>query len=222
MNAPTEQAVVRAVGRCLRQQARTARRVPIGRSHFVFTVGLDSGEQVIARIARPDRAECFAGFAYWRRQLASVGVPVPRVLWMDLTGTVLPWPMMLLERAPGDDLCNVYVDLTAAEKCAVADDLIDIHRRVRRLPPGPGYGGIASYRDFRCHSRWSDVLWEYFTGAVEPLARLQRQRPAMSKVHRTIHELRAELDGIGPLPYLIDATHQRPGGWREGHGDRRP
>ncbi|MFD5319422.1 aminoglycoside phosphotransferase family protein [Streptomyces sp. NPDC127098] len=180
----------------------------MGRSHFVFRVGLVSGDSVITRIARHDRAECFEGFAYWRSQLARVGVPVPRVLSMDLTQTVLPWPIMLLERAPGDDLCNVYAELTAAEKSRVADDLLDIQRRVRGLPPGPGYGGIASYSDLRCHPRWSDVLWEYFTGAIEHLPPSLGQIPVVGDIRRAMRELRSEFDRIPPLPYLIDATHQ--------------
>ena len=180
----------------------------MGRSHFVYEVELASGEAVVARITRTDRAECFAGFAYWRRQLAEVGVPVPRVLSMDLTESLLPWPVMFLERAPGDDLCNVYADLTSAEKRRVADDLLEIQHHMRGLPPGPGYGGIAHYGDRRCHPRWSDVLWEYFTGAIDQLASVHRQRPAVKAVHRTIHELRPEFDSIRPLPYLIDATHQ--------------
>ncbi|MGR3936269.1 phosphotransferase family protein [Streptomyces sp. BRA346] len=208
MKPPTEQAVLRAAGRCLNQEAVTANRIPMGRSHFVFTVQLASGERVIARITRHDRAECFTGFAYWRRQLARVGVPVPRVLHMDLSGTVLPWPIMFLEQAPGTDLCNVYANLTAAEKRSIADDLLDLQHRTRGLPPGPGYGGIASYGDLRCHPRWSDVLWEYFTGAVDQLAPLQRQAPAIGQIRRSIHELGPEFDGIDPLPYLIDATHQ--------------
>ena len=208
MKPPTEQAVLRAASRCLSQEAVAANRIPVGRSHFVFTVQLVSGERVIARITRHDRAECFAGFAYWRRQLATVGVPVPRVLHMDLSETVLPWPIMFLEQAPGTDLCNVYADLTAAEKRSVANDLLDIQHRTRGLPSGPGYGGIASYGDLRCHPHWSDVLWEYFTGAVDQLAPLQRQAPAIEQIRRIIHELGPEFDGIDPLPYLIDATHQ--------------
>ncbi|MET7797713.1 phosphotransferase family protein [Streptomyces decoyicus] len=208
MKPPTEQAVLQAASRCLHQEAVTAHRIPMGRSHFVFTVKLVSGKCVIARITRHDRAECFAGFAYWRGQLAGVGVPVPGVLSMDLSGTVLPWPIMFLEQAPGADLCNVYTNLTAAEKRSVADDLLDIQHRTRGLPPGPGYGGIASYGDLRCHPRWSDVLWEYFSGAIDQLTPLQRQVPAIGHIRRAIHELRPELDDIGPLPYLIDATHQ--------------
>ncbi|MCC3766083.1 phosphotransferase family protein [Streptomyces sp. UNOC14_S4] len=208
MKPPTEQAVLQATSRCLREEAVTAHRIPTGRSHFVFTVELASGECLIARITRHDRAECFAGFAYWRRQLAGVGVPVPRVLSMDLSGTVLPWPIMFLEKAPGNDLCNVYADLTAAEKRSVADDLLGIQHRVRGLPRGPGYGGVASYGDLRCHPCWSDVLWEYFTGAIDQLTPLQRQAPAIGQIRRTIRELRPELDSISPLPYLIDATHQ--------------
>ncbi|WP_183091279.1 phosphotransferase family protein [Streptomyces radicis] len=208
MNPPTERAVLRATRRCLRREALSARRVPMGRSHFVFTVELASGEHVIARITRPGRAECFAGFAYWRRQLARVGVPVPRVLSMDLTTTVLPWPIMLLEKASGDDLCNVYADLTAAEKRGVADDLLDIRDRVRSLPPGPGYGGVANYGDLRCHPHWSDVLREYFTGAIDQLTPSQRQRPAVGEIRGALRELRPEFDRIDPLPCLIDATHQ--------------
>lgn len=208
MKSPTEQAVLQAASRCLQQEAVTARRIPMGRSHFVFTVELASGEFVIARITRQDRAECFAGFAYWRRQLARVGVPVPRVLSMDLTGSVLPWPIMLIEQVSGDDLCNVYADLTVGEKRTVADDLLDIQHRMRGLPPGPGYGGIANYSDLRCHPRWADVLWEYFTGAIDQLPPSQRQRPAIGETRRAINELRAEFDRIDPLPYLIDATHQ--------------
>jgi hypothetical protein len=176
--------------------------------HFVFTVKLASGESVIARITRRDRAECFTAFAYWRCQLARAGVPVPRVLFMDLTGTALPWPIMLLEQVPGDDLCNVYVDLTASEKHAIAHDLVDIQRRVGSFAPGPGYGGVASYSDPRCHHCWSEVLWEYFAGATDHLMPPQKHAPAVGHVRQAICELLPELDRIEPLPYLIDATHQ--------------
>ncbi|MCX2969781.1 MULTISPECIES: phosphotransferase family protein [Streptomyces] len=208
MKPPTEQAVVQATSRCLQQQALRARRVPLGRSHFVFRVELASGERVVARITRADRAECFTGFAYWRRQLAGVGVPVPRVLSMDLTGLVLPWPVMFLEQAPGDDLCNVYADLTAAEKRSVADDLLDMHHRVRGLPSGSGFGGVAHYHDLRCHARWSDVMEEYFTGALEHLTSAQRQTQAVARIRTALRGLGPELDRVEPLPYLIDATHQ--------------
>ncbi len=208
MKPPPAPAVVQATSRCLHQEALRARRVPLGRSHFVFRVELASGERVIARITRFDRAECFTGFAYWRRLLAGVGVPVPRVLSMDLTGTVLPWPIMFLEEAPGDDLCNVYADLTAAKKLSVADDLLDIHRRVRRLPSGPGFGGVAHYGDERCHPRWSDVLEEYVNGALESLTSPQRQTQAVAHIRSALRGLSHELDRVEPLPYLIDATHQ--------------
>lgn len=208
MKPPTEPAVLHATSRCLHQEAVAARRIPMGRSHFVFTVELAAGERVIARITRPDRAECFAGFVYWRHQLANVGIPVPRVLSMDLTGSVLPWPILLLEHMPGNDLCNVYADLTAAQKRDVAGDLRDIHYRMRGLPPGPGYGGVASYGDRRCHPRWSDVLWEYFTGAIDHLPPSQRPRPAIDNIRTALRELRPDFDRIGPQPYLIDATHQ--------------
>nr|WP_157183351.1 phosphotransferase [Sciscionella marina] len=180
----------------------------MGRSHFVFTVALASGESVIARITRHDRAECFTGFAYWRCKLAKVGVPVPRVLAMDLTETVVPWPVMVLERGAGDDLCNVYAGLSDVEKQAVADDLLDIQHRVSTLPPGRGYGGVVGYHDKRCHGHWSGVLREYVAGASSNLSGKKRQRPAIRAIETALSELQPEFDRIEPLPYLIDATHQ--------------
>lgn len=208
MKCPTEQEVLHAASRCLGQDAVTAHRVPMGRSHFVFTVTLASGESMIARITRPDRAECFLGFEYWQRQLFQVGVPVPRVLFIDVTGTVVPWPIMFLERVRGDDLCNVYAELTPAEKRSVADDLLDIRARVSTLPAGRGYGGVASYSDRRCHSRWSDVLWEYFNGAIDQLTHSPLQNAAAEDIRSALSELRPEFDRVDPSPYLIDATHQ--------------
>lgn len=208
MKPPAEPEVLRATSQILHCQVTAAQRIPMGRSHFVFSVELDSGESVIARITRDDRAECFEGFAYWRSHLARIGVPVPRLLAMDLTGADLPWPIMLIERMPGDDLCNVYASLTHTEKRGVTDDLLGIHHRVRGLPPGPGYGGVAHYDDQRCHSRWVDVLWEYVDGALRSLGPEQQTRPAIGEIRRTIDDLHADFDGIAPLPYLIDATHQ--------------
>lgn len=208
MKPPTKQSVQQAVRQYLHHEAVSVRRIPMGRSHFVFTAQLASGEHVIVRIARADRAECFEGFAYWQRQLAHVGVPVPRILSMDLTAHQLPWPVMFLEHVPGDDLCNVYSRLTSAEKRSIADDLLNIQLRMRCLPTGPGFGGIAHYEDTRCHSRWSEVLWEYVTEALDYLPDHQQHRPAVEHIRSALHELGAEFDRIPPLPYLIDATHQ--------------
>lgn len=67
----------------------------------------------------------------WLKKLSALDIPVPKVLFC---GQYQKYSYLILNYIEGKDIGLVYRDLTEAEKRKIAKDVIEIQRKVSRLP----------------------------------------------------------------------------------------
>lgn len=179
-------------------------RFATGLRHWVYDVTLrDSLRSVVVRLSHPDHRAELAGGIYWHDRLASVGVPVARVLGSNTTADQ---PYMILERLDGTDIDNVLDELTSNQVSGAARSVAVMQRNAATMPRASGYGYALSY-DTPLRASWRDVLQ----------AHLERSREWVEAagvvdtkwIDRTASELRrcsVLLSGVTPTAFLHDAT----------------
>ena len=187
--------------------AERVARFPTGRRHFVYDVRLADGRCVVVRISRRDDIEAARGATYWSSLLRPKGVPLPVLLHSDVSLQRWAFPVMVLERLPGDDLGMIYQRLGRRQLRALAERLVSIQAIVAALPPGRGYGFVTSYDCEFPHADWGAVV-------AALLARSRARIRAAAIVNEGVVdavEAAAErfagyFSRIAPVPFLHDIT----------------
>ncbi|MEO6712887.1 MAG: aminoglycoside phosphotransferase family protein [Mycobacteriales bacterium] len=89
--------------------------------------------------------------------LSDLGVPVPRLLAYDDSGSLLPGAIVIMERFAGRDLSAVIDTMSPAQLTRLAQQIVDIQRTVATLPApaGCGFVGIGE----SATRTWTDVVW---------------------------------------------------------------
>jgi aminoglycoside phosphotransferase (APT) family kinase protein len=156
---PNEAVASRIVQKVLDEPVLSVSRFPAGACHFVYDVVTESGRNVVARIARPENRHYLAGAIYWYNFLKPKGLPLPTIIHHDLEAAVSPFPYLILERLPGDDLGMVYPRLSIVDKKALAREITRLQATIGSLPLGGGFGFVDSYDSDSFHPTWVDVLY---------------------------------------------------------------
>lgn len=89
--------------------------------------------------------------------LASLGLPVPKVLASDLSKTRHPFAYVLLDTIPGRDLRYELAHMAPAQMTRLAQQIVDFQRRVMALPQGTGYGYVG-IGEAGPHASWWEVI----------------------------------------------------------------
>lgn len=183
----------------------SVRRFPTGLAHYVYDVATAEGEAYVVRLTRERQKDEFAGALYWYSLLKPRDVPLPELFFADATGQRFGFPVLVMERLPGTDLCHTYASLTHQEKQGLAKEVAGIQQRVTSLPAGKGFGYALSYDGVGLHPLWTGVL-------CESLARSrQRIRVAgvidanvVDRVEAALPSMASYFDGIEPVCFLHD------------------
>ena len=161
------------------------RRFPNGLAHFVFDAWLTDGRRLVIRLTRSEQRHDFGGTLYWHPRLVELGVLLPEIIYAELDESVHGFPVLILERLPGVDLGDCYLQLSDEEKRGIALQVVDLQRRVASLPMGPGFGYARRRDDPALKSTWIEVLeaglersrrWIHSAGVMnaEPVDRVAR------------------------------------------------
>ena len=120
-------------------------------------------DTLVARFATNDikGSGRFAGEARAYQLLAGAGLPVPQVVALDQSHTLVPYDYLISTRLPGTPIIDLWPDLTAAEQAGLAYEagqaLARIHGvRVR------GFGNLYAGEAGR-FERWPDYVRDYLT-----------------------------------------------------------
>lgn len=181
-------------------------RFPTGLAHYVYEVRTDDGRVIVARLTRLDLKRLYDGSRYWDRLLRPRGVPLPAVLFAD-DGARFGFPVVVIERLPGRDLGEVYGDLSADQKGALARWIVAIQAAVSELPRASGFGYALSHADPELRPRWTDVLADH-------MARCRTRLAASDLVDSSLVDRVAGLIGghdayfarVEPIAFLDDLT----------------
>lgn len=204
---PDKQQVARFVEIALGESVLSVDRFATGACHFVYDVTTETNQTVVVRIAKPANKEFLRGALYWHRLLKPKGVPLPNILFSDTEAATSPFPCMILERLPGEDLGIVYRQLSKDDKKVLAREVARIQRVAGALPSGKGYGFVRSYESDCFQTAWVDVLH----GA---LARSRKRIEAIGAVdHRHVDQVAGKIAKyedyfarVKPKCFLDDTT----------------
>lgn len=204
---PDEGDAARIAARALGTAIVAVERSTTGRQHWVYAVRGADGREAVIRLNHPAAGGIFAGAVAWNRLLRPLGVPLPALLAHDAAPSGGDYPFMLLERLPGRDLGAVYTTLSAAQRRALAGEILGIGAVVGRLPPGPGYGYARSYDDAQLQRSWMALLRSSLSrgGARIVAAGVADSRYA-DRVEARLERHGAYLDAVTPTPFLDDTT----------------
>jgi aminoglycoside phosphotransferase (APT) family kinase protein len=187
--------------------AETAVRFPTGLRHFVYDVKLVDGRHVVVRISRRDDVEAARGAICWSSLLRPKGVPLPELLHADLSMTRYAFPVIVLERLPGDDLGIVYGRLSRLALRAVAERLAAIQAIVTALPSGRGYGYATSYDEEFPHASWGEAVAASITrGRSRIRAAGVVNEDVVDAVEAAAGRFAGYFARIEPVPFLHDIT----------------
>jgi len=204
---PTAEDAAVLAGDVLGSRATRVIRFPTGRAHFVYDVELVDGRHAVIRISRREDIEAARGGLYWSSLLRPKGVPLPALLHSDLSLTRFAFPVLVLERLPGDDLGAVYRQLVQRRLRALAEQLASIQAIVTALPLGRGYGYAASYDGPFPHARWEGAIAAL---AARSRARIRAAAIIDEKVADVVDEAAERFAGyfarVAPVPFLHDIT----------------
>jgi aminoglycoside phosphotransferase (APT) family kinase protein len=178
-----------------------ASRMTFGHSSVNFDVALADRNVIVRTNAR---AEVFAHTARNLAILGDLGLPVPRVLAADYTGTRYPFAYMILAKIPGRDLRYELSAMSAVQVTRVAEQIVDYQRLVATLPPGKAFGWAAIGEPGR-YASWWDLLQAELADRSEragdgTLAGLA------ARLGRAIDRCEPALRAVPPTCFLDDVT----------------
>lgn len=206
--APNEKIASLVVEAMTGENVLSISRMATGDQNFVFATRTTNAEYVI-RMTDTSHKYKFHNAVSWQQLLLPLGVPLAKFINADLDGQYSPYPSLLMMRLPGDDLVNVYPQLTNIEKENLAKEMIDIQSLCNTLPDGPGYGILNSYDVAESEKSWFDFLSNRLKQYRTHIAQNATFDPAMvTQVINIAQEMEDYFKTISPKPFLWDASER--------------
>ena len=130
--------------------------------------------------------------------LTDLGLPVPRVLAVDLSQTRFPFAYLILPRVPGRDLRYELAALTPAQKTHLTAQIVGFQRTVgAALPLGRGFGyvGIGERGPF---TSWWEMLAPPENNTTDDVRK--------TAYHERLRAFEPHLRSVAPTCFLDDVT----------------
>ena len=205
---PNEQIAASVVSSMTDEAVKSVIRMATGDQNFVFGIKTTDDEYVI-RMTDNEHKQKFIAAIYWQNKLLPLGVPLAEFIHTDLDGKYSSFPSLLMKRLPGDDLVNVYHDLTDSDKKNLASEIIKIQAFATSLPEGPGYGITDSYEHAHEFKTWHAFLMQRLHFFGEEVAKDNVFDPEkVSKVISIARNMEDDLKRIPATPFLWDASER--------------
>ncbi|MFJ1269871.1 phosphotransferase [Legionella lytica] len=191
-----------------KEKVLSTTRMPTGEQNFVYAVKTTAAEYVIRMTDVCHKHKFHAALA-WQKMLLPEGVPLAEFIKSDLDGEYSPYPALLMKRLPGDDLINVYPQLTDIDKKNLALEMINIQALCNRLQEGHGFGILDSYEDNSIETTWYEFLSKRLMFYKEQLTNTTVFNPQLaSQVLNIAQNMEENFKVVRPRPFLWDASER--------------
>jgi Ser/Thr protein kinase RdoA (MazF antagonist) len=201
---PTDTDAREIVSRYVGNDRFYLKRFPTGLCHYVYEVTPQNGEPFVLRMGHSDTRDNLAGSVYWTEQLSPLGIPIPKILFKDLSGA---FPYTILNRIPGQDLGDVYALLQVDQKKALACEVAHWQAEVGKMPLGKGYGFGYSHNDPRLKLSWLEVINSQIDRARNWISAISGCNLAhVDRVEQESYHLISYLEAVQAKPFLHDTT----------------
>jgi fructosamine-3-kinase len=205
---PNEQISSSVVHSMTGEQVLSATRMATGDQNFVYAVKTSTAEYVLL-MTDTSHIHKFHAAVAWQKMFLPLGIPLAEFINSDLDAKYSPYPALLMKRLPGDDLINVYSQLTNIDKKSLALEMVKIQALCNQLPIGPGYGILDGYNSNSVEKTWYDFLSKRLDLLVAHITKAAIFNPHMAKqVHNIAKDMEESFKMIQPRPFLWDASER--------------
>jgi hypothetical protein len=206
--SPNKDIAAAVVTAMTNEKVLSSSRMTTGNQYFVFDIKTTHSDYVI-RMTDNQHKNNFISAIYWQERLIPLGIPLAKFINSDLEGNYSQFPALLLLRLPGDDLCNIYSNLTALDKKHLAREMVKIQAATDPLPDGLGFGIASSYEQKPEDHTWYDFLMNRLRLFEEIIRKnaifdVNNVTQAISVAENMEQELRA----MRAKPFLWDASER--------------
>ena len=175
----------------LQQKPQSFKRCAVGIGNEVYIVECED-EKYIFRCSTEENA--YEETIHWLTELSVLNIPIPKVLFY---GTCEEYQYLILNFIEGEDIGLIYTTLTASEKKQIARDVMEIQRKVARLPLDLVKGVWF----------WQDFVNEMLERAEERIvANEYFDRNKVVQVREEMSVLDEYFSRIKPVAYLDDIS----------------
>jgi len=205
---PSEDIAAAVVTSMTNEKVLSSTRMKTGDQYFVFAVRTTNSEYVI-RMTNADHKMKFASAIYWQKKLIPLGIPLAKFIKSDLEGEHSQFPALLMMRLPGDDLCNIYLNLTDSDKKNLSKEIVKIQAATNVLPDGVGYGMANSYEQMLEDKSWYDYLMNRLRWFINIIKQSKNfDVNDFGKVISIAKDMEEALRAIRARPFLWDASER--------------
>ncbi|MBN2436891.1 MAG: phosphotransferase [Spirochaetes bacterium] len=178
-------------------------RFTTGLRSYSFYLQTETGKYVV-KICRQDDLQSLKNNVYWMERLKTLNLKIPCLVNMDLNCQT---PFVIYTYIEGDDLGNVYQQLSESDKKEIAQHLVNIQREVKRLGQADGYGYLSNMTDPNKKNCWLDVIKEHINRSKNRL-RANGFFPDIyaDEVEKLLPDFCKYFETISPVAFFDDAT----------------
>lgn len=177
---------------CFAELPKNISRCAVGQGNYVYIVGL-SNRKVVVRCS--EETDAYKDTIYWLERLETLDIPVPRVLGK---GKFSRYEYVILTYFEGQDIGNVYTELTAEEKREIAKMVVDIQNKVALLP----------FEAIPADWTWKEVFVDDMLARAKEriIANGYFDQEKVERLMRAAEELESYFVRIQPVAYLDDIS----------------
>lgn len=192
----------------LKEDVLDAQRLITGRKNFVVAITTSTNEFVI-RMTTKEHKNSYVSAIYWQNKLLPLGVPLAKFIAIDLEGQYSPYPTLIMLRAPGNDLCNVYSNLSVATKQTLARQMVNIHHKTEGLALASQYGFANSYEDGDKYQSWYEFLIARLEICQQSLNKVNIfPQGIISKILAIANTMQSDLLAVKARPFMWDTSER--------------
>lgn len=170
---------------------RAISRYAQGIGNYVYRVQCAGKIYIFRCGTQPD---AYKDTVYYLEKLAALHVPVPRVLGQ---GHIQDCDYLILSYIEGEDIGQVYPQLTRAEKQSIAKTVVDIQERTALL----------ELEDVTADWSWYTFLREMLDRAEERITRNGYFDPEkVARLRKAVRRLEHYFSTVRPIAYLDDIS----------------
>lgn len=204
---PSKEDVQKITEKSLCKSVQKIERFNTGNHHFVYDVILEGGEKVVARIAAAKEKKALEGALFWSEFLKPKNVPLPEILYSDLSCKKFTYPFVILQRLPGTDLGHIYNDLSVSQRKKIVLNLIDIQDCLADMPLGKGFGYVDVLNGVFPFESWESLIHSSIMRTEDRIAQDNYFGIKNIKVLRNMMQNFSNyLSAVEPAAFLHDMT----------------
>lgn len=177
------------------------KRFEMGYGNYVYETCVGK-ERFVIRINSDENA--YKDTVYWLNKLKDLQIPIPKIIHKGKYDKV---SYIILNYIPGDDLGNVYTDLSYKEKRDIAEAIVAIQNSVATLPQNCGYGYLTSYGDQNYKNSWKEVILEHLNRSRDRIVENGIfDGKKVDNIKKLLERYDFYFDSIKPVPFLDDLS----------------